>query len=189
MKKLILFLLITMMQLTSFAQSKQVTKFLNIPVDGTVAAMKSKLKAKGFQEVGDNTFKGSFDNEDAQLYLAENKGVVYGILVNFMYTNETFVKIHYNSLIQKFYGNKKYFHFGDDMPPTIQNKEILFYELTRGDKDYGKIFYQLSDNDNENEWEKLQNRVVGINLLYANGYYSLAIFYSNEYNKSNNDDL
>ena len=47
MKKLLTLMMVVMVSLTSFAQ-KDVTKFLGIPVDGTVAAMKQKLMAKGF---------------------------------------------------------------------------------------------------------------------------------------------
>ena len=48
MKKLLTLMMVVMVSLTSFAQ-KDVTKFLGIPVDGTVAAMKQKLMAKGFR--------------------------------------------------------------------------------------------------------------------------------------------
>lgn len=39
-----------MVSFASFAQNKDVTRFLGIPVDGTVSSVKQKLKAKGFKQ-------------------------------------------------------------------------------------------------------------------------------------------
>ncbi len=48
MRKLVSLLLLCIMTMTMYAQQKDVTKFLGIPVDGTKSAMIQKLKAKGF---------------------------------------------------------------------------------------------------------------------------------------------
>ena len=75
------------------------------------------------------------------------------------------------------------------MAPRIQNSEHLRYELTLGDKNYTKLFYQLSENENENGFDKLNNRIVALSVFYSDGYYDVIILYSNEYNRSNEDDL
>lgn len=47
MKRIITMLFAVIISMTTFAQ-KDVTKFLGIPIDGTMSEMKAKLKAKGF---------------------------------------------------------------------------------------------------------------------------------------------
>lgn len=46
MKRLLFIVLAMIATITSFAQQKDVTSFLGIPVDGTVLSMKQKLEAK-----------------------------------------------------------------------------------------------------------------------------------------------
>lgn len=48
MKRLLFIVLAMIATITSFAQQKDVTSFLGIPVDGTKTEMKQKLIAKGF---------------------------------------------------------------------------------------------------------------------------------------------
>ena len=48
MKRLLSFVILLMTAVSSFAQEKDVTKFLGIPIDGTKAEMIAKLKEKGF---------------------------------------------------------------------------------------------------------------------------------------------
>lgn len=50
MKKLVIMMIAMMVSFASFAQNKDVTRFLGIPVDGTVSSVKQKLKAKGFKQ-------------------------------------------------------------------------------------------------------------------------------------------
>lgn len=51
MKRFLLLMITVMASLVSLAQQKDVTKFLGIPIDGTVSAMRQKLIAKGFKTV------------------------------------------------------------------------------------------------------------------------------------------
>lgn len=189
MKKILVIMIVIMMSVSSFAQKKEVTKFLNIPVDGTFATMKSNLEAKGFDYKSNNTFVGKFNGYPAFLTVNTNKEVVQSIMVTYRFTNEILTKCRYNDLIISFWYNKKYYHLGEGMAPRIQNSEHLRYELTLGDKNYTKLFYQLSENENENGFDKLNNRIVALSVFYSDGYYDVIILYSNEYNKSNEDDL
>ena len=58
MKRLLFIVLAMIATITSFAQQKDVTSFLGIPVDGTVLSMKQKLVSKGFvpKKFGDEEY-------------------------------------------------------------------------------------------------------------------------------------
>lgn len=67
MKKIILMMIAMTISFASFAQNKDVTKFLGIPVDGTKTEMKQKLIAKGFvpKKLGnDEWLEGEFNGID-----------------------------------------------------------------------------------------------------------------------------
>ena len=49
MKTSLFFILLVIYGLAMYAQQRDVTKFLGIPVDGTKREMRQKLKAKGFR--------------------------------------------------------------------------------------------------------------------------------------------
>ena len=70
-----------MLSLTMFAQQKDVTRFLGIPVDGTVATMKQKLLNKGFKQSSyyKNQLEGRFNNSDVYVNIVDNKGKVWRI--------------------------------------------------------------------------------------------------------------
>ena len=64
MKRLLFIVLAMIATITSFAQQKDVTSFLGIPVDGTVLSMKQKLVSKGFvpKKFGDEEYlEGEFN--------------------------------------------------------------------------------------------------------------------------------
>lgn len=83
MKKLLTLMIVIMMSAISFAQN-DVTKFLGIPVDGTVAEMKAKLMAKGFKKLSignDTLLQGRFNDSNVFAAPLENNGKVYRVLV------------------------------------------------------------------------------------------------------------
>lgn len=79
MKRLLFIVLAMIATITSFAQQKDVTSFLGIPVDGTKTEMKQKLIAKGFvpKEIGDfERLEGEFNGHDVKVYIATNNNKV-----------------------------------------------------------------------------------------------------------------
>ena len=81
MKKLLTLMIVVMMSAISFAQN-DVTKFLGVLVDGTVAEMKAKLMAKGFKELPySDQLEGTFNGEDVFVSIVENQGKVWRIAV------------------------------------------------------------------------------------------------------------
>lgn len=73
MKHILLSIILLIFSEGLYAQ-KDVTKFLNIPVDGSKTAMTQKLKAKGFQYNSTlNCLEGEFNGRDVQLVLLQTK--------------------------------------------------------------------------------------------------------------------
>ena len=72
-------MMVMMVSFASFAQNKDVTRFLGIPVDGTVASMKQKLKAKGFKQspYNQDQLVGRFNGNNVYVNILENKANIY----------------------------------------------------------------------------------------------------------------
>lgn len=131
--------------MATFAQ-KDVTKFLGIPVDGTVKEMKDKLKAKGFKEdnFGNGGLVGRFNGQDVNLFIGENNGKVFRITVsNSKTVNETDIKINYNNLCHQFHQNTKYVPLKEEADDIIPDGEDISYELSVHNKRYSANFFQI----------------------------------------------
>lgn len=144
MKRLLFIVLAMIATITSFAQQKDVTSFLGIPVDGTVLSMKQKLVSKGFvpKKVGTNEFlEGEFNGTDVRVYIATNNNKVYRIMLcDENYQNETNIKIRFNKLVSQFVNNKRYISLDKY---TLSDEEDISYEMTVNKKNYDAVFYQV----------------------------------------------
>lgn len=144
MKRLLFIVLAMIATITSFAQQKDVTSFLGIPVDGTVLSMKQKLVSKGFvpKKVGTNEFlEGEFNGTDVHVYIATNNNKVYRIMLCDANTqNETNIKIRFNKLVSQFVNNKRYISLDKY---TLSDEEDISYEMTVNKKNYDAVFYQV----------------------------------------------
>lgn len=143
MKKLLTLMIVVMMSAISFAQN-DVTKFLGIPVDGTVAEMKAKLMAKGFKELPySDQLEGTFNGEDVSLSIMENQGKVWRIVIcDKADRGETDIKIRFNVLCSQFCNNKKYAVMKKEEEYRISETEDISYELSVHDKRYDAAFFQ-----------------------------------------------
>lgn len=144
MKRLLFIVLAMIATITSFAQQKDVTSFLGIPVDGTVLSMKQKLVSKGFvpKKVGANEFlEGEFNGTDVHVYIATNNNKVYRIMLCDANTqNEANIKIRFNKLVSQFENNKRYTSLDKY---TLSDEENISYEMTVNKKNYDALFYQV----------------------------------------------
>ena len=143
MKRLLFIVLAMIATITSFAQQKDVTSFLGIPVDGTVSSMKQKLVSKGFvpKKVGTNEFlEGEFNGTDVHVWIATNNNKVYRIMLCDKNTvDEAQIKIRFNNLVKQFENNKRYHAFADY---SLSDKEDISYEMGINNKEY--VAYYLS---------------------------------------------
>ncbi len=181
MKKTLSIVLFLMLSVGIYAQ-KQVTKFLGIPVDGSKVSMIQKLKAKGFVY---NSFKdcleGEFNGEDVELLIVTNNNKVWRIaVVDKAYYNEGQIRIRYNRLCQQFANNPKYKEVSAE---ELSEDEDISYEITVNDKQYGARFAQLPD-DND-----ILKRHVWFTIIKRYREYTIAIYYDNEFNHANGEEL
>lgn len=229
MKRLLFIVLAMIATITSFAQQKDVTSFLGIPVDGTVLSMKQKLVSKGFvpKKVGTNEFlEGEFNGTDVRVYIATNNNKVYRIMVADNNTvDEAQIKIRFNNLVSQFENNKRYISLGKY---TLSDEEDISYEMTVHNKDYEAAFYQVPNmekadtlvlqekvrnellskyteaelkNPSEEITKEIQNTAIkiGMEMMFMKpvwfricesyGEYYITMFYDNEYNHANGEDL
>ena len=178
-------LLVTMLQVSLgvFAQ-KEVTKFLGIPVDGYKSEMIQKLKGKGYtyNSVKD-CLEGGFNGYNVTISVVTNNNRVYRIAVfDQNYCSETDIRIRFNKLCGQFEKNAKYFSLEEQFIPE---NEDIDYELTIKNKRYEAVFYQYNGEKNNLD----ENRVVWFMIDEQYGKYRILMFYDNQYNQANGDDL
>lgn len=177
-KKTLWFFILIILPFVSYAQ-KDVTQFLDIPIDGYKPEMIQKLKSKGFiiNKYSENLLDGEFNGSKINLVIGTNNNKVWRIaVVNVNPTDETNIKIRFNNLIQQFINNKRYLILSDSTSTkfSIPEKEDISYEILVHKKRYEAVFYQktvrydslnkekelLSQKDTLNEKEK--NRLLDI---------------------------
>lgn len=194
MKKILLIIVTIITSATLNAQDKDVTKFLGIPVDGTKAAMIQKLKAKGFTSnpYDKDVLEGEFNGKDVHIYVATNNNKVYRIaLVDKNPSDETGIRIRFNNLCAQFENNKKYMSPKDQRLP---NNTDISYGIRIENKQYEASFYQLPtiiSDKNENElFNETLNRHVWFTIQEEKyGKYCIYMFYDNDNNCANGEDL
>lgn len=164
MKRLLFIVLAMIATITSFAQQKDVTSFLGIPVDGTKTEMKQKLIAKGFvpKKFGDEEFlEGEFNGCNVNVYIRTNNNKVYRIMVADNFTvDEAQIKICFNNLVSQFENNKRYFPLDKY---TLSDEEDISYEMTVHNKNYDAYFYQVPDMEKADTLalqEKVRNELL-----------------------------
>ena len=129
--------------------------------------------------------------------------------------NETDIKIRFNSLCRQFENNSKYISSVDNY--TIPDDEDISYEMLVNNKRYEALFYQQTDsiamqnyvltkyteeelNDSTNVekivketmlymMDAMTKKKVWFMIAEFQGEYYIAIYYDNEYNKANGEDL
>lgn len=123
-------------------RQKDVTRFLEIPIDGEKLEVVNKLKEKGFVPCqGDDILEGKFKGSDVYLYIATNdKDKVCRIIVrdkNFVGEEE--IKERFNTLCNKFKYASHYISF---MNFDIPRGENISNEISENKKEYRAIFFQ-----------------------------------------------
>ncbi|MDR2064213.1 MAG: hypothetical protein LBP85_00665 [Prevotellaceae bacterium] len=185
-KNIKIFVLVFMQFLLSvslYAQKKDVTQFLGIPVDGTKSEMIAKLKAKGYtgSSYDKDILVGEFNGTKVNIHIGTNNNKVYRIMVtNAIGISEGDIKIRFNNLCRQFQDNKKYVS-ATLSDQTISEDEDISYKMSIKNKQYQAAFYQLPSSDSKKlVW-------FTINELY--GEYYISIYYDNEYNRAQGEDL
>jgi hypothetical protein len=110
LKKIIQITIFLILPVVLYGQ-KDVTKFLDIHIDGFKPEMIKKLKSKGYTvtQVSEDMLEGEFNGTDVNIGIATNNNKVWRIaIVDANYTDEINIKIRFNNLIQQFMNNERY---------------------------------------------------------------------------------
>ncbi|MBR1774116.1 MAG: hypothetical protein IJ759_01190 [Bacteroidales bacterium] len=136
---------------SAIAQSntKDVTKFLGIPIDGTKTSMIQKLKAKGFTyDAQKDRLKGEFNGKNVYLFVVTNNNKVYRIVVDDVTpTDESNIKINFNRLCRQFEKNDKYMPADLVGNFELSDEENISYEMMVHNKRFQAAYYQVSPTD------------------------------------------
>lgn len=145
MKKSITILFCLVLSIVAYGQEKDVTRFLNIPIEGEKSEMFEKIKAKGFKVTkfaGDKILTGKFNGQDVYVDVAADKNdEVYRVIVaDKTSCNERSVRIKFNNLCYQFSENSKYLSATKNW--AISEDDDISYELRVGKKTYQAVFFQ-----------------------------------------------
>ncbi|WP_294599333.1 hypothetical protein [uncultured Rikenella sp.] len=183
MKKLFTLTFLLLLSVAAWAQ-KDVTRFLGIPVDGTKSEMIRKLKEKGFRSSSydSDILEGEFNGRDVSIHVATNNNKVYRIMVaDDNMVDERAIQIRFNNLCRQFENNDKYVVLQSD---RIPENEDISYEIMVHKKQYQAAFCQKSTGDILDV-----KKSVWFMITHLYGKYGIAIFYDNEYNRADGEDL
>ena len=177
MKKLLLFILFVSIAMGTNAQNT--IKFLGIPVDGTKREMISKLEAKGYEYNSyDDYFTGEFNGQDVMISIQTVNNRVWRVcVINESNTNETNIKIQFNTLFDQFSNNGKYICVQGN---KLSDNDDISYEMSVHNKRYDAYFMLKDTSINGWVWYMIGEQY---------GEYTIAIFYENCDNAANGDDL
>lgn len=178
MKKLVLFLYLTIFSLNMYSQDA--IKFLGIPVDGTKSAMGAKLKAKGFvysSKLGGYT--GEFNGTKVVVSIQTVNNKVWRLAItDVVGSNEADIKIRFNSLIDQFSYNGKYYPIvGGNV--KIPEGEDISYGLFMNER-YQATFAPVKNTSEGRVWYMIGGQY---------GDYRIIMFYENLNNAAKGDDL
>ena len=181
MKKILSVAFLLMLSVALHAQ-KEVTKSLGIPVDGSKSSMIQKLKNKGFvYDPSADYLKGEFNGQQVDVFIATNNNKVYRIMVCDKNTyDEGQIKIRYNTLCRQFANNQKYVPISAE---ELSDRENISYEMTVHKKKYQATYVQLPADDD------LTKRLVWFTISKFNGEYYIIMYYDNEFNRAQGEDL
>ncbi len=174
--------MLLVLSIIAYAQ-EDVTRFLGIPVDGSKTAMIRKLEEKGFQyDPEADVLVGEFNGRDVDVHVVTNNNKVYRIVLFDAYpSDECNIKIRFNRLCGQFANNPKYISWQDF---TIPEGENIAYEITVNKKRYDAVFYQKGNGMGYSK------RPVWFMIAdYSYGEYYIVMYYDNEYNHANGEDL
>ena len=185
MKKILTLLLVIFCACTIQAQD-DVTTFLGIHVDGFKPQMIQKLKGKGFLQVqGQDALEGEFNGMNVNVFVVTNNNKVYRIMLCDKNTqDEANIKIRFNKLVSQFENNPRYITTSDF---SLSDSEDISYEMLVHKKNYDAIYFQKAKTEDGDSSKK----AVWFRIIkeeYGSKYY-IAMFYDNEYNHANGEDL
>ena len=180
MKKIVLSIILCVMTFAAIAQDNKTIKFLGIPIDGNKKEMISKLQAKGYKyDAASDALFGEFNGTNAVISVQTVNNRVWRIAIvdANMNSDEANIKIRYNLLFEQLSNNGKY-KVADGS--TLGEKEDISYEMIVRKKRYEATFAFKDKSIHGIVWYMIAERY---------GKYGIVMFYENQDNAANGDDL
>lgn len=214
-----LFLAISLIISTAMFAQKDVTQFLGIPVDGTKPEMIRKLKEKGFMyNSTHDRLEGEFNGYDVYIHVVTNKNKVWRIVVqDAVSRSEENIKSRFNTLVRQFMNNKKYvplssesYELSNTEEMTVHTKwyQAAFVQIPTDTTELAeyavkKVRSTYTEKEAQTWTEEDTQAIFGEQLvdIFSKkvvwfkihekyyGKYTILLYYDNEYNKANGEDL
>lgn len=180
---------------------------------------KLKAKGFVSSEFDNDILQGEFNGAQVYLHVVTNNNKVYRImLTDAIRVDEIAIKNRFNTLCKQFKNNSRYFSFGDYTIPSeedisyemsVNNKryEAAFYQTMKVDSAAiqnevaDKILKKYSEEEIVEKKDEIYNEIfeytiesmtkksVWFMISESYGKYYIAMYYDNEYNKANGEDL
>lgn len=135
------------------AKKKDVTKFLDIPIDGSKEKMIQRLTEKGFElniTDGIEYMLGNYEGTRVRIFIKTERGSVWRLGIceeNFVSATE--IRQRFNFLCQIFRNNERYAHSSEGY--TISGNEDIEDGIANG-KEYSACFFQLPEGMTETQF-------------------------------------
>ena len=178
MRKLFILFAAAMMAVGVMAQSN-VTRFADVPVDGTIENMIQKLKAKGYSyNSTTKNFTGEFFGTKTTINIGANShNKVWRVaMTDKEYCTADEVRVRYNNIMRKFLNNANYQAIGRTR--LIPDKEDIFWSMGENGKNYTAVFVQKSADGKFH-----QTNQVWFSIYEFFGNFYMVFFYDNLKNK------
>ena len=219
MKKILLFCIMAIAAISMSAQNDVTTFLgIPVDGSKSEMKQKLVSKGFVPKKVGENEFlEGEFNGTKVHVFIVTNNNKVYRIMLCDVITqNEADIKIRFNRLVNQFENNKRYTSIGNY---TLSDDEKISYEMAVHQKNYDASFCQeelrnelLSKytedelkNPSEEKSKEIQAETIKIGLKIgaklmlkksvwfricgSYGEYFITMYYDNEYNHANGEDL
>ena len=179
---------------------------------------KLKAKGYTSSPLDKDVLVGEFNGADVNIHVVTNNNKVYRIMIwDVNNIDETAIQIRFNRLCEQFVNNSKYSSLPLE-EYMIPDDEDISYEITVHKKRYEAVFYQKTDEtfmakqieaafpqytkeQLANPSEELRAEIVNFVTQYISkkavwfminerlGKYCITMYYDNEYNNANGEDL
>ena len=179
---------------------------------------KLKAKGYTSSPLDKDVLVGEFNGADVNIHVVTNNNKVYRIMIcDVKNIDERAIQIRFNRLCEQFVNNSKYSSLPLE-EYMIPDDEDISYEITVHKKRYEAVFYQKTDEtfmakqieaafpqytkeQLANPSEELRAEIVNFVTQYISkkavwfminerlGKYCITMYYDNEYNNANGEDL
>lgn len=143
---------------------KEVTTFMDIPIDGPVVSFISELQKKGFKYTPEKNYQnmyvleGVFNGQWAQIAVSANRNKVRGVGVIINVEGAEYAKLKFNSLHAQMARSWKYLNCQEPNVPFIADDVDIEHEVRYKKRDFKASFFQVLTNSAQvkvlKEWKK-----------------------------------